>query len=32
MIPPEFYEKIKAKLHDTLMKGRVPLAKRGVAT
>lgn len=28
MIPPEFYEKIKAKHHETMMKGRVPLAKR----
>ncbi len=28
MIPQEFYEKIKAKLYETMMKGRVPLAQR----
>ncbi len=28
MIPPELFERIKVKLHETMMKGRVALAKR----
>ncbi|WCK14471.1 hypothetical protein G6L41_006365 [Agrobacterium tumefaciens] len=28
MIPQEFFEQIKAKLHETMQKGRVVLAKR----